>query len=71
MATKKLTNDLKAKIVPNIAEIKSVISTLVNNFVEEEKGNRVTNNNMTGLTVKLMAAIDGQITTTPPEPKKE
>ena len=62
--------EMKVTPVPNIDEIKQVVGALIKNFVEEEKGNRVTDNNMTGLTVKLMGALDGQITMTPPEGQK-
>lgn len=42
--------------------IKHTIGVLVDNFIKEEAGNKVTRNNMTGLAVQVMGAIDGTIT---------
>ena len=52
---------------PDMDAIKEVVQHLIQNFVKEEAGNRVTNNNMAGLTMMLMQAIDGKITMKPPE----
>ena len=42
-------------------ELKQVILQLIQEFIQEEKGNTVTNNNMSGLLMKLNAAADGLI----------
>ena len=54
-------------------EIKKVVGVLLTEFVKEEAGNRVTSNNMAGLQMKIMMALDGKITMIPPEdaPKAE
>lgn len=46
--------------------LRKVINTLLNEFTKEEVGNRVTSNNMAGLQMKLMMALDGKITLKPP-----
>jgi hypothetical protein len=53
--------------------IKKVVAALLQEFAKEEAGNRVTSNNIFGLSSKLMAALDGQITLKPAddEPVKE
>lgn len=53
-------------------EIKKVINVILQEFIKEEAGNRVTSNNISGLQLKLSAALDGKITLTPPanEPEK-
>jgi len=48
-------------------EIKKVINALMDNFTKEEAGNRVTSNNMFALHSRIMMALDGQITMTPPK----
>jgi hypothetical protein len=54
-------------------EIKKVVGVLLTEFVKEEAGNRVTSNNMAGLQMKIMMALDGKISMNPPEdaPKAE
>lgn len=54
-------------------DIKKVVAALLQEFAKEEAGNRVTSNNIFGLSSKLMAALDGQITLKPAddEPVKE
>ena len=53
--------------IKEMQETKEVIRTLLADFVKEEAGNRVTSNNMGGLQMKLMMALDGKITLHPPE----
>jgi hypothetical protein len=60
------TTDEKA-IAINTDEVKKVISTLIDNFVKEEAGNRVTRNNMLALSLYIGQAVDGQITLTKQE----
>lgn len=55
----------KAKVSTD--EVKQVINQLVQNFIKEEQGNRVTNNNMSGLLMQIFAAVDGQITVNQPQ----
>lgn len=43
-------------------EMKQVIAMLVQSFVETEKGNRVTSNNMVGFMQQIFGALDGEIT---------
>jgi len=68
-----MTDDkpMQVKQVPDMQAIKEVVQALLQNFAKEEVGNKVTSNNMTGLTVNLMAALDGQITMKAPEASKE
>lgn len=47
-------------------KIKKVVDVLLQKFLEEEKGNRVTNNNMMALGIQIGQAFNGQITLTPP-----
>lgn len=47
---------------PNLEDVRAVVKALVDKFITDEAGNKVTRNNMTGLVVQLMAAFDGQIT---------
>jgi len=59
----------KAKITADMNEeedeIKKVIAALIQNFVQEEQGNRVTSNNMLALTVMINQALDGKISLKP------
>ncbi len=52
-------------------EIKKTVTALIDNFTKEELGNRVTSNNMFALHARLMMALDGQITITPPQTGEE
>lgn len=52
---------MSEEIEVTVDETKEVISALVQNFIAEEKGNKVTNNNMTGLLLHLMAAVEGKL----------
>lgn len=47
-------------------DTKKVIAVLIQNFVKEEKGNRVTSNNMLALNIAINQAIDGLITINQP-----
>jgi hypothetical protein len=58
---------MEVKPVPNMEEIKQVVGGLLQNFVKEEAGNKVTTNNISGLAMNLMQALDGNITMTKPE----
>jgi ABC-type polysaccharide/polyol phosphate transport system ATPase subunit len=65
---------MKAKAKPAaqpVSEIKQTVMQLLSNFVKEEHGNRVTNNNMLALQIQIGQAFDGQITTKKPEANKE
>jgi hypothetical protein len=64
MADKK---EVKGEDVDPMVEIKKVVSHLLDNFLKTEAGNKVTPNNMLGLSVMITQALDGQITLTPPE----
>lgn len=46
-------------------DVKKVIGVLIKEFTQEESGNRVTSNNMSGLQLKIMMAIDGKISLNP------
>ena len=48
-----------------MGDVKKVIAQLIQNFVEEEQGNRVTKNNMMALTMLISQALNGQITINP------
>ena len=52
---------MSEEIEVTVDETKEVISALVQNFIAEEKGNKVTNNNMTGLLLHLMGAVEGKL----------
>ena len=52
----------KAPSVPKPDEVKQVIFQIVQQFIAEEKDNKVTRNNMAGLIMQLNGAVDGQIT---------
>jgi hypothetical protein len=54
-----------------VSEIKQTVMQLLSNFVKEEHGNRVTNNNMLALQIQIDQAFNGIITTKKPEEKKE
>jgi hypothetical protein len=47
-------------------EIKKVVAVLIQNFIKEEAGNRITSNNMLALSIGINQAIDGQITMSKP-----
>jgi len=49
-------------LVPTPAEVKQVLAEIMQQFVNEEAGNKVTRNNMAGLIMQIHGAIDGQIT---------
>ena len=53
-----------AKAVP-VSKIKEVVNIILQNFVQEEIGNRVTKNNMMALAIQINQAFDGQITLPP------
>ena len=57
----KITTDMNEKE----DEIKKVIAALIQNFVQEEQGNRVTSNNMLALTMMINQALDGEISLKP------
>lgn len=42
-------------------ELKKIIGIVMDNFFRDEQGNRVTRNNMRGLQMDIMLAIDGKI----------
>lgn len=67
--SKKVKEDVPMNVtpVPDMDEIKKVIGQLLQNFTQEEAGNKVTSNNMAGLAMNLMGALDGNITLKPPE----
>jgi hypothetical protein len=48
-------------------DTKKVIAQLMNEFVKEEAGNRVTSNNIMALNMKVNMALDGDITMQPPK----
>jgi hypothetical protein len=48
-------------------EIKQVVQQLIQEFTQVEAGNKVTQNNMLGLSMKIGMALDGKITLSPPE----
>jgi hypothetical protein len=64
---KKLDAPREVTPIPDMNAIKEVVHNLIQNFVKEEVSNKVTNNNMAGLTMLLMQAIDGKITMKKPE----
>lgn len=41
--------------------LKKIIGIVMDNFFRDEQGNRVTRNNMRGLQMDIMLAIDGKI----------
>jgi hypothetical protein len=47
---------------PTPVEVKQVIGQILQEFINEEAGNKVTRNNIAGLTIQLHGAIDGHIT---------
>jgi len=47
---------------PSADQVKKVIGQIIQQFVNDEVGNKVTRNNMAGLTMQLHGAIDGHIT---------
>jgi glycine betaine/choline ABC-type transport system substrate-binding protein len=47
---------------PTPEQIKEVMGQILQQFINEEAGNKVTRNNIAGLTLHLHAAIDGNIT---------
>ena len=51
-------------------DVKKVIATLINQFVTAESGNRVTENNMMALHMKINMALDGAISMKAPEEDK-
>jgi hypothetical protein len=57
----------KTEAVANTADMKKVVNTLIENFVNEELGNKITKNNMLALSLYITQAIDGQITLGKPE----
>ena len=59
---KEMDKDMEVK-APDMDEIKKTISVLLQNFAKEEAGNKVTSNNMAGLSMNLMMALDGNIST--------
>jgi hypothetical protein len=52
-------------------EIKKVVILLLENFLKEEHGNRVTQNNMMALGVQIGQALDGKIVIDKPETPAE
>jgi hypothetical protein len=58
----KAAQAIAKKAAPTPEEIKQVVGHILQEFVREEAGNKVTRNNMAGLTMQLHGAIDGQIT---------
>lgn len=55
-------------------DIKKVVAVLLENFLKEEVGNKVTPNNMLALSIHITQALDGKITLNKPEdatPPKE
>jgi len=51
-----------APVVPTPDKVKEVLGQIMQQFVNEEAGNKVTRNNMAGLIMQIHGAIDGQIT---------
>jgi hypothetical protein len=54
-----------------VSDIKKIVGQLLNNFLTEEHGNRVTKNNMFALATQINQTFEGQITLTPPTPEGE
>jgi hypothetical protein len=72
MGEKKTRANLDSVKQSNLNSVKQVISVVIDNFIKEEVGNRVTRNNMAGLTMTIMQAMDGNITLEqPPAPPGE
>jgi len=52
-------------------DIKKVVTKLIQDFIEEERGNRVTFNNMRSLHINITDALDGKITIKKSDDKPE
>jgi hypothetical protein len=52
---------------PSVEETMQVIQQLIQNFVAEESGNKVTGNNMAGLMLQIQGAVSGSIRIKPQE----
>ena len=51
------------------ATVQEVINQLLQQFTQEEAGNKVTRNNMLGLSMQIGMAFEGKITLQKSEPK--
>ena len=52
------------EVALKVEEFKRIIGQVIKNFVATEAGNKVTPNNMLGLTVIIGQVLDGEITLT-------
>ena len=61
-------NPIKPEVtMPSMEELQMIFQQLIMNFINEEQGNKVTNNNMAGLQQLLSLALAGKITTKQPQ----
>jgi hypothetical protein len=63
----KLADEVTKKVAPGPDQIKKVLAQIMQQFVHEEAGNKVTRNNIAGLTLQIHGAIDGHITLQKPQ----
>lgn len=57
----------KVAPAPDMAEMKQLLAQLFQKFVQDEQGNRVTQNNMAGLFGLVSSALDGNLQIKQPE----
>ena len=63
MDKKQMDKDMEVTVAPDMDEIKKTMTVILQNFTSEEAGNKVTSNNMAGLSMNLIMALDGKIST--------
>jgi glycine betaine/choline ABC-type transport system substrate-binding protein len=63
----KLASEVAKKVAPGPQQVKQVLAQILQQFINEEAGNKVTRNNMAGLTLQIHGAIDGHITLQKPQ----
>lgn len=66
-AAQAAARDISKPALPAVDSVKQVVRQIIHEFISEEAGNKVTRNNMAGLSMQIFAAIEGNITITQQE----